>query len=496
MAEAAKPNLDTKHPDYEATAALRTMGRDLFEGDAAVKAKGKEYLFQERNEDSEDYNLRLKRAVLDPYVGKIITARQAILFRREPTRTVPKPLEEYVDDVDLKGTSASTFFADAARDAQVDGVHWVLVDMPRAPQQPAAQPASAKAEREMGMRPFMEHVPGANVIDWQVGADRKLLWAVVAQDAVNDRPEPGVAHKTRPQRKIWTREKWELHEQAEGGKYAKVAEGPNPIGEVPLVAFLGTKRTDYSGLPVAHTVFPHVIAIYNKTSDMDWFERLSAHPIPIVIGPAKPVKLDAGAGTWLEARTGVQTEAMYLETTGAGFKSLRESIDALERKIFSIALAQAQQKATAQVQAADSQREDRKIFTSSLREESISYEEAELRCWVLMMLWSGHGDEGAEVKYDRDFDDAAIEAAMIETLLSLCDRGMLRKKTVLETLERGEVVDLPDGVEKELKEAQKEAAGETADAAAATLTRLKADEASSPVDDEDDDSAGDGDDGE
>jgi len=182
-------NLSNQHPDYVATAGARRKSRDLYEGGDAVKARGKEYLYREKNETDDDYALRLKRAVLDPYVGKIVGARQALLFQKPVERTLPTRLAGWMEDVDRKGTRADTFFADAARDAQVDGVHWVLVDMPRL----EAPYPSAQFERQAGHRPFFEHVPGDAVIDWEVGPDQALLWAVVAQQTAALRPLAGLS---------------------------------------------------------------------------------------------------------------------------------------------------------------------------------------------------------------------------------------------------------------------------------------------------------------
>lgn len=472
-------DLTLQHPDYVATAAARTTGRDLYDGDAAVKAKGERYLYKGKNEADADYDLRLKRAVLDPYIEKIINARMAVLFRKEHTRTLPPGLKAWVNDVDRKGTPATTFFADAARDAQVDGIHWVLIDMPKLPtisdedgMQAPVDYVSADHEKEAGHRPFFEHVPGVNVIDWLEGPDKQPLWVKISQSSEAIRDNWGTKHKTLAQYKVWTRSEWVLYEEPEGGgEPVEKERGPNPTKVVPLVPFLGKRRTDFSGTPVAESVFPHIISIYNKTSDMDWFERVSAHPIPWTISPEKPEFLDAGKGIWLKsAANGAHVAIGYLEATGSAFESIRKSCNDLKEKIFSIALAQAR-KDSAQVQAADSQREDQRSLTSSLKTVSMSYEAQELRCWQIAALWAQ--DKGAtSVAYDRDFDDASIEAEMIGSLLELMDRSLLTRKTVLGTIVRGELVDVQD-VDKELTEAAKESATATGDAAAATLERMR-----------------------
>jgi hypothetical protein len=182
--------------------------------------------------------------------------------------------------------------------------------------------------------------------------------------------------------------------------------------------------------------------------------------------------LDVAKGLWFRSHPSVQTQIGYLETTGSSFSSIRESIRELQAKVYAIALAQAQ-KDSAQIQAAEGQREDRKIFTSSLRMTSVAYEAAELRCWTLMAAWAKDGGK-CEVKYDRDFDDRTVETAMITTLADLVDRDIITKRTFLQALVNGEVLELPDGVDAELDAVEESASKRTAETASNTLKLFKA----------------------
>ena len=465
-------DLGNTHPGLQATAAARRMSRDLFEGAEAVKLRRDAYLYRERNESDEDFELRLKRAVLDPWVEKIVAARQAMLFAKPHARALPAALGEWADDVDLRGTTAAIFFADVAREAQVDGIHWVLADKPRMPLDAEGQPLvrTARDERAANMRPFFEHVPADAVLDWEVGEDRKLLWAVVAQEAFEPRgPEGwGQAPETKSQWKIWTRTAWRLYQERAAEpesapatpteSYELVDQGVNPTGVVPLVPFFGVRRTDWSGWPVCRSVLAHVLQIYNKDSDLDWFERLAAHPIPYAVSPEKPERLDAGKGLWLKSQAGGGATAVgYLETTGQGFASIRESIRDLRYRILAIALAQAQ-KDSAQVQSADSQREDRRIFTAGLKTASLWLESSETMCWELMAKWAEASTEGIAIEYSRDFDDRTVEAAMIATLKDLVAGEMLPLDDLLQTLVEGEILPTGYDIEEAKRKIEEDAA--------------------------------------
>ena len=455
-------DLSQKNALYTEAETLRIRSRDLYGGSHVVKQKGTTYLFQGKNETDENYQIRLKRAVIDNYVEKIVRARQSVLFMRPQTRDLDAKLEELRSDVDTKGTSASTFFRDISECAQVDGLVWVLVDMPRA----VVESKSAAEERAAGIRPFMQVVPASSVLDWEVGSDNDLNWAVIAQYGVKPR-NPGDAVEKVQQYKIWFRDHWELHQigevrATEAGSTTKIDEGSNPTGRVPLVPFYGIKSADYLGLPVCYSVLDHVVLAYNKNSDLDWFEQLSCHPIPYVVSPKEFQKLDVGGGMWIES--GPQTGAIevnYLQTSGAGETSVRDSIDRIEARIYAIALAQAKRDGK-QVQAADSQREDRRSFTSSLKSVSEQLETSERQCWDLAAEWLGAPKLKREISYNRDFDDRTIDDAMLASLVDMVDGKKLSLETLLETLEYADILPGFDAAE-EKKRLAKETATRAVD---------------------------------
>lgn len=465
----ADVNLDNQHADYKATLESRTRSRDLYEGWSAVKAKAETYLFKEPREKDEDYLLRVKRAVLDNWVEKIVQARQAVIFRKAPKRTLPKPVEAYINDVDRNGTNAGVFFEAAAFDAQVDGIHWVLVDMPQAPE---AGHLSLADEKNSQHRPFFQHIPAANVIDWEIGADGAMLWAVITQSRAEERLVPGTEAQIVPQWKIWYRDRFELYEA--GGddkkKTALVSEGPNTSGVVPLVPFFGIKRTEQSGLPVVEKLLEHVTLIYNKRSDLDRSERIAAHPTPYVISPAKLELLNMANGFWICSKdaAGVPIEVGMLETSGIAFSSIRESIAGLVQTIQANALAQAK-KDSAQTESAENQKEYKSTFNSSLRSASLGYESSERRCWEIFGLWIKTAAVADSVAYNRDFDDRTIDEAMISRLLELAGgKPVITQATLLKALQKGEIIDPDLNVENEINALKTEEA-DAAEALAKTL---------------------------
>jgi hypothetical protein len=469
-------NLDNLHPDYIETTASRTKGQDFYEGgDAVNNALTDTYLIKGANETDAKYARRQRRAVFTPWIEKIVTARQALLFRKPAMRELPARIDPFVADVDAIGTPADVFFQDVAKWAQVHGARWVLVD---APQTPPTGYQSKADEQRAGFRPFFQQIPAGSVIDWDIGDDRKLLWAVIRETYIPTRANPGTTLTTKQRWKVWTRQTWHTYESSSGnestgivrGSYAEVASGANRIGAVPLVPFLGIRYSDFAGYPVCRPVFDHVRAIYCKWSEMDWNEHLCGLPIPLAFGPSRPEQIDAWSGMWFKTEPGgAAVDARYLEPSGAGIAAMRQTISDLESQIYEIALAQAR-KDSAQVEAANSQKEDRLIFSASLKDASRQYESGEQLCWELAARWANDANK-CSIRYPRDFDDRTIVSTMLQGLLSMRDSGVITSKTLLQTAIDGELVAVEDPVA-ELKAAQDEADKRSASATSATLDAL------------------------
>jgi hypothetical protein len=152
--------------------------------------------------------------------------------------------------------------------------------------------------------------------------------------------------------------------------------------------------------------------------------------------------MDTASGFWIESspQSG-EIKCDYLQTSGDGETSVRASIEKIEAKIYAIALAQAKRDGK-QVQAADSMREDRRVFNSSLKTASEQLQRCETACWQLMAAWLGKPGAQVNIAYSRDFNDRNIDDAMLAALGDLVDTRKLSLETFHKTLEHAEL--LPD----------------------------------------------------
>lgn len=490
--EQTKFDLYVKHPDYDNTYDYRWRSRALYEGSARVKDRSirQEFLFPEKNEDPDDYELRVNRAIIDPWIAKIVTARQALLFSKSHTRELDARIDQYFNDVDLHKTSAEEFFFNVAEQSQIDGVAWIKVNMtprpvlldnegnPLTDENGNLIPLTGADDAEANHRPYFQVISGFDVWDWEFGADGRLDWATVYQPELIREPKDDVPWgwkpKVRDKWEVWTRDTWFIYGLSPTSKdsspeFILEDAGSHPLREVPLVPFYGLKRGKNSGLPVSYSVLDHIILLYNKESDLDWFERLSAHPIPYTVGGKKPTRIDSGKGFHLMTTPDTpQGMVGYLETSGNGFESIRQSNNDIRFRVMSTMLSQAK-KDSAQVQSADGQREDRKIFMTSLNSVAHTLEHSEMQCWILMYLWITEGaridpskeEKIANIVYNKDFDDTMIDDSMIKALSDLVTKNQLPLRQFIEKLIEGELLPVDTDIDQLIDDLEQDAIRQT-----------------------------------
>lgn len=447
--DALSPNFDLVNPEHAAFATSRETSADLFAGRSVVKAAGDRYLFRSVREPDDWFAWRLKRAVYTNWLRAVIEARDALLWRKSPVREgLPPVLEARLLNVDRKRNSADAFFRDRCIRAEVDGVSFVLVNRP-----PAASAAVSRAEEQaLDGTAYFEPVSAADMLDWSVGDDGALEWCVIKRDGYAPR-QPGIKPKPIYRRLVWTRKEIAVFERlGKSGDFAQVGEAAlNPIGAVPVVPFYGA-RVDSNvwglGLPIGEDILNHCLDIYNSMSDAQAAMFLSCNPIFVTITPERhvPQEIDATHGKSLALVStpgGGTVDAKWLEIGGAGIQVVLAHVGGTVRTIYEIALRQAKRD-TAQVQAADSMREDQRVFRASLATVSKSREESEAECWRFAALWESVTEEQADriaISYKKDFDDRMIEAQMLDAISRLAEGGIVSRRTIFEdVIKRGEIV--------------------------------------------------------
>ena len=457
-----KFDLDVESVIYKNNKSTRRQSRDFYIGEKAVKAKAETYLLKSGNESTAFYTRRLERAVFDNYLKPVVQSRTSLMWSTSPDRSkgFPPELELFIKDVDRNGTHIDSLMSQASTDALVDGITWIKVDSDSFDDSEISKQEAA----DRNLRPFAVQVQAEDVIDYQF--DEHGLTFLVMKRLHSQRVEPGIDAKPIDQRLVWTRDQFAIFQpknpEVDPSKVKRkwVLVGTiqeNKIKRVPFVPVYGWWIAEFDGLPIGIDIIGHILSIYNKFSDRDVAEMLTNNPVPYIISANKPQQVDLadGNGLWVEALSGLRQEVAYLEHSGNGLESSRLSERELINRIYEIALFQTKMQ-TRQVESAEGQRENTKVFASSLTSVSTKLQSSEHGVWNLMLMYlsSKEIDPSADaiVTYNKEYDDNEIDASFLTALGKLVVSRTLSRRTLLEEMKRaGVITDEEWDIEEELR---------------------------------------------
>ena len=124
--------------------------RSLHGGTRSMRAAGRRYLPQEEGETNRSYGNRLSRSVLANYYARTLEKLTGQVFQEdiEPTNDLPDAVYQLLDNIDMEGSSLSTFMRRVFYTAMHKGLCHVLVDYPQ------VQGRTLADHRAAGARPY------------------------------------------------------------------------------------------------------------------------------------------------------------------------------------------------------------------------------------------------------------------------------------------------------------------------------------------------------
>jgi len=139
---------------------------DLCEGRDQMVLKAQRWLPQERGEEQFSYNVRLDRSFLFGGLSDTLQRLAAKPFSKEVTiqneEELPEDLTGFHRNVDLRGTSLTTFAKRMFQLGMKYGHSLVLVDHPR-----VEEGITLAEEQRRGLRPYWKLISPPNLIGWR-----------------------------------------------------------------------------------------------------------------------------------------------------------------------------------------------------------------------------------------------------------------------------------------------------------------------------------------
>lgn len=311
--------------------------RSLHGGTRSMRAAGRRYLPQEEGETNRSYGNRLSRSVLANYYARTLEKLTGQVFQEdiEPTNDLPDAVYQLLDNIDMEGSSLSTFMRRVFYTAMHKGLCHVLVDYPQ------VQGRTLADHRAAGARPYWTLIDPEQVIGWRFQEEqgrKTLVQLRVTETAQVDDGLYGV--KTVRRVRLYEPGRWKLFQLDEDqGQWheardasGQALEGMTSLGFIPLATLmLGEKQSDMTAIPCLQGLAELNCQHWQSASD----QRNILHYARMITFFGKCLDVDEGGSVIFGANRLVHTtsaggDLRVVEHSGAGIEAGRNDLKDLE----------------------------------------------------------------------------------------------------------------------------------------------------------------------
>ena len=432
----------------------------LLNTDGLGAAKGK-YLHREPAEPENAYRARLDRSTYTPIYRDSIRSYAGLLSRFQII-DAPPSMEASDDNVDLQGSSMQSFLTRVDEMTLRDGGSFIMVDM-----MPENGNRNFFDQLNDDRHPYFISIKRCDVINWQVSYDRgrEMVERVTVRQLRSKASGEGKFGSTvEPIYYVLTPGKVEVYRlvKSDASRWSnlKVDEINTTLPIVPLVWYGATTTRFAQGDLPMDGLADLSIQHFQMRSDLCELLHKCAMPVPVrkgaTIGPdGKPAPLILGPNTAvdLSAEGG---DFSFAEPTGKSLERHQQEISHIEQLmdrsslnfLYGANVKTATEASLRASQVASS-------VSALTRNKSAAFS-------VLMRLWAFYAGEQSSITDESGLaiNDSLmskpLEASEMAQLVNLYSNGLMSKKTVLDELQRGGVLDPDLIVEDEIDRIQED----------------------------------------
>lgn len=412
------------------------------------------YLPKEPAEPNMAYKSRLERSTYTPIYRDSIRAYAGLLSRFQVV-DAPPSMQENDGNVDLQGSSMQSFLTTVDELALRDGGSYVMVDM-----MPATGADNFFDQQNDGRHPYFISVRRADVINWQVSYERgRETVERVTVRQMRSVADQGFGTKVEPIYYVLTPGKVETYRlvksDASRWENQKIDEMDTSLPIIPLVWYGATTTRFAQGDLPMDGLADLSIQHFQLRSDLCELLHKCAMPVPVrkgaPIGPdGQPAPLILGPNTAvdLSAEGG---DFKFAEPTGMSLQLHQKEIQHIEELmdrsslnfLYGANVKTATEASLRASQVASS-------VSAMIRSKASMF-------MTLMRLWAWYAGEQSSITDESGLaiNDSLIskpiEASEMAQLVNLYSNGLMSKRTVLDELQRGGVLDPDLVVEEEIE---------------------------------------------
>lgn len=447
----------TQHPQYAKYSGKWKRCRDVSCGQDEVQNAGVAYLPKLKDQLQEDYDAYVKRALFYNATWRTISGLVGMMFRKPPKLTMPKGIEQFLNDVNGKGMKFERFAQLTATDVIEVGRFGVLVDYPAPPKDNI--PVTVARAEELGLRPLMQMYKTETIINWKTRriGNKTVLSLVVLQEDMPDTSDK-YEQKVKTVYRVLELDASnayrvsviEIKDEKEIilEEFVPLMNGA-PLPYIPFIFFnpYGTDP-DADDPPLIDLVNVN-LSHYRTSADYENGCHFTGLPTAVISGyevgkDAKGVateKFYIGSSTaWVFPNP--QASANYLEFTGQGLNALKDNMASKEQQMAVLGARM----------LAEEKKQVETFGVTALKfngENSILANIADTlsqgleRALYIFTLWSGAEvkQEDIKVEVNKQFLPVSMDAPTLLALMQTWQAGGLSDKEFFDTLQRGDVIE-------------------------------------------------------
>lgn len=442
-----RPEIIRMLPSLELASDCWNLLEGLYiDGKGSTKDLRAKYLAQEDGEPNAAYDGRLSRSTYAPIYRDSIKAYAGLLSRFQLI-DAPQSLEAAITNIDLQGESLHSFWNKCDEKALRDGGVYVMVDMT-----PEDDAQNFFDEQSLGRRPYLLMIERKDVVNWSVTYENgKEVISHVTIRQMRQKSIPNsfgveldaIYHVVRPGKV----ETYRMEKNGRKWTQIKEREVATSLPVVPLVWYgATTSRFSQGDIPL-NGLAKLSVQHFQMRSDLQELIHKCAMPVPVRTGAktgpdGRPLPLILGPNT-----------AVDLDTEGGKFEFAEPSGRSLERHqaeiahveqlmdrsglnfLYGVDIKTATEASLRAAQVASQ-------VSSLVRNKVSSFN-------MVMRLWAAYNGELDQIKPESGLaiNDSLINkplgASDVAQLVNLYSQGLISKRTVLDELQRGGVLD-PD----------------------------------------------------
>ena len=312
--------------------------RDAVAGEDEVKLNGEIYLPKPSGMTDEDYSAYKVRAQFFNATGRTLDGFAGMINRKPPIVTVPKGMENYLNNVDGNGHTLAQFIDMVCRDVLTTNWGSILVDMP------STDSVKSQADKDnSGLYPYMAYYKAEASINFYyetVGRFNQLKYVILKEPTITRKPG---AYTTE------VKDYYRVLEIDENGKYrqtlyndrCEIVKSVNPRtkkGEFDYIPFSFMSSKNEPDKPIMLDLVNVNFSHYRKSADHENGLHWTGVPTPFERGwmpedkynektgqleAADPIKL--GGTQFLCFPPGTE-QVSYLEFSGSGLTQISNAM--------------------------------------------------------------------------------------------------------------------------------------------------------------------------